>query len=125
MDASGILEQAGRAIDVRRVFGEPIERDGVIVVPAARVTGGAGGGDGQGPQPDGGSQPGGGGGGYGVRGWPVGAFVIKDGDVRWVPAFDLSRAILGGQVVALAALWTVRTIARARAVARVARAQRN
>jgi hypothetical protein len=46
---------------------------------------------------------------------PVGAFVIKDGDVRWVPAIDVNRAILMAQVVAIAALLTVRVIVKARA----------
>ena len=49
MDAQQILDQANDAITVRRVFGEPIERDGVTVVPVAVVFGGGGGGTGQGP----------------------------------------------------------------------------
>lgn len=32
------------AITVRRVFGEPVEQDGVTIVPAAFVRGGGGGG---------------------------------------------------------------------------------
>ena len=43
MDAQQILDQANDAITVRRVFGEPIERDGVTVVPVAVVFGGGGG----------------------------------------------------------------------------------
>jgi len=35
---------------VKRVFGEPYEKNGVTVIPAARVQGGAGGGGGEGPQ---------------------------------------------------------------------------
>jgi hypothetical protein len=46
---------------------------------------------------------------------PVGAFVIKDGDVRWQPAIDVNRVILMAQVVAIAALLTVRVIVKARA----------
>lgn len=46
---------------------------------------------------------------------PVGAFVIKDGDVSWLPAVDVTRIILGGQMVMIAALLTLRTIVRARA----------
>ena len=41
-------------ITVRRVYGEPYEKEGVTVIPAARVQGGAGGGTGEGPQGQGG-----------------------------------------------------------------------
>jgi hypothetical protein len=44
---------------------------------------------------------------------PVGAFVIKGTDVSWIPAVDVTRVILGGQMVMLAALFTVRTIVKA------------
>ena len=43
---------------------------------------------------------------------PVGAFVIKDGDVRWRPAIDLNRVILVGQVVAIVALLTLRSVVK-------------
>ena len=42
----------------------------------------------------------------------VGAFVIKDGDVQWRPAIDLNRAILVGQVVAIVALLTLRSVVK-------------
>jgi hypothetical protein len=35
---------------------------------------------------------------------PVGAYVIKDGTVRWVPAVDVNRAILVAGAIALVAL---------------------
>jgi hypothetical protein len=35
---------------------------------------------------------------------PTGAFVIKDGEVWWVPAFDLDRALLLGGALAFTAL---------------------
>jgi uncharacterized spore protein YtfJ len=38
------MEQAIGGMDVKQVFGEPIERDGVIYLPAAKVRGGGGGG---------------------------------------------------------------------------------
>jgi hypothetical protein len=49
---------------------------------------------------------------------PVGAFVIRDGDLHWRPAVDVNRIVLGGQVVAVVALLTVRTILRARVKAK-------
>ncbi|GIH61312.1 spore germination protein GerW family protein [Microbispora siamensis] len=82
----------------QRVFGEPYEKDGVTFVPVAAVR--AGGGFGRSPE-KGGEIPGGGG---GVVNRPVGMFVIKDGDVRWRPALDLNRLILGGQILAGLAL---------------------
>lgn len=101
---------AGRdAITVRRVYGEPYERDGVVVIPAAAVQGGGGGGGGE--DEEGGT---GGGGGFGMRARPVGAYVIRGDQVSWEPAKDLNRMILGCQVVALVALLVVRSIARKR-----------
>ncbi len=76
------------AITVRRVFGEPFEKDGVTVIPAARVAGGGGGGSGS--EEDG---PQGEGGGFGINASPAGAFVIGEGTVKWVPAIDPARMI--------------------------------
>ena len=117
MNAQDILAQAQDTITVKRVFGEPYEKDGVTIVPAAAVRGGAGGGSGQGREASAGT---GTGGGFGVSARPVGVYVIKEGQVRWEPAFDLNRVILGGQIVAVLALLTLRSIltARTRAAAR-------
>jgi hypothetical protein len=49
---------------------------------------------------------------------PVGAFIIRDGELSWRPAVDINRIVLGGQVVAVVALLTVRTIIKARTKAR-------
>jgi uncharacterized spore protein YtfJ len=102
-----ILGRARDAITVRRVFGEPIEQDGLTVVPAAAVRGGGGGG---------GDSEGNGGGGFGVSARPVGAYVIREGEVRWRPAVDVNRLVLGWQLVSALALlvaWTVgRRLAR-------------
>jgi uncharacterized spore protein YtfJ len=93
---------AREVLTTRRVYGEPYERDGVTVIPAAAVMGGAGGGGGEGPNGETG-----GGSGFGLRARPVGAYVIRDGEVRWEPAFDLNRAVLLGQLLLLATvvLW--------------------
>jgi uncharacterized spore protein YtfJ len=102
-----MLANARDAMTVRRVFGEPYERDGVTVIPVAAVMGGGGGGTGQ--AGDGAT---GGGGGFGIRARPVGAYVIREGVVRWEPSLDLTRIILGGQV--LVALLIVRGISKRR-----------
>jgi hypothetical protein len=48
---------------------------------------------------------------------PVGAFVIRGDEMIWRPAVDVNRIILGGQIVAIAALLTIRSIVKARAKA--------
>ena len=114
MDVQDVIAQARDTLTVKRVFGEPCEKDGVIVIPAARVQGGAGGGSGEDPN----GQGRGSGSGFGVTARPVGAFIIRDGDLNWRPAVDVNRIILGGQVVVVVALLTVRAIIRARARAK-------
>ena len=109
MDVKETIEAGRDSMTVRRVYGEPYERNGVTVIPAASVLGGAGGGSGD--QPDGTT---GGGGGFGLHARPVGAYVIRGDQVYWEPALDLNRVILGGQVVALVALLVLRSIKRSR-----------
>jgi uncharacterized spore protein YtfJ len=93
----------------QRVFGEPYERDGVTVIPAAAIRGADGFGNGNGKQ---GAGEGGGG---AVTGRPIGAYVIKDGEVRWEPALDVGRLVLGGQLLAaLLALLVFRLLRRRR-----------
>jgi uncharacterized spore protein YtfJ len=111
MDVQDVIAQAQDTLTVTRVFGEPYEKDGVTVIPAARVQGGAGGGSGEDPQ----GQGKGSGSGFGMIARPVGAFSIRDGELSWRPAVDVNRLVLGGQLVAVAALLTVRAIIRARA----------
>ena len=47
MDPSELLKGARDALSVHQVFGEPVERDGVTIIPAATVIGGGGGGGGR------------------------------------------------------------------------------
>jgi uncharacterized spore protein YtfJ len=109
-----VIAQARDALTVKRVFGEPYEKDGVTIIPAARVQGGAGGGGADGAQ----GQGRGSGGGFGMTARPVGAFIIRGGELSWRPAVDVNRMLLGAQVVAIVALLTARTILKARAKAR-------
>ncbi|MCC6617801.1 MAG: sporulation protein [Chloroflexi bacterium] len=88
-----------------QVFGEPIERDGITFLPAAKVRGGGGGG---------GDTEGNGGGGFGLTAKPAGMYVIRDGNATWQPALDLNRVILGGQLVALFVLFVAWRIFRRR-----------
>ncbi|MFP5331525.1 MAG: sporulation protein [Acidimicrobiia bacterium] len=63
------------------VYSDPIERNGVTVVPASVTYAGGGGGGGE----DGKSGSGEGGG-FGMVSRPVGAFVIRGDQVTWKPA---------------------------------------
>ena len=110
MQVQDVINQARDALTVKRVFGEPYEKDGVTIIPAARVQGGAGGGSGEDPQ----GQGTGSGSGFGMTARPVGAYVVRDGDLSWRPAVDVNRIILGGQVVLIVALLTVRAAIKAR-----------
>lgn len=102
MRTADLLAELTSSVTSRRVFDEPVERDGVTIIPAAEVRAGGGiGGRGQGGEGEGN-------GGMGFKARPVGAYVIKDGNVRWEPAFDLNRAIIGGQVVSILALLVLR-----------------
>jgi uncharacterized spore protein YtfJ len=103
MDVNEVIDRARDAFNVRRVFGEPIHQGAVTLVPAARVSGGGGGGGGEGTAPEGAEKASGTGkgfgSGFGLRARPAGAFVLRDGKVRWQPAVDVNRIILGGQVL--------------------------
>ena len=89
-----ILGGARDAMSVKRVFGDPIENEGVTVVPVARVAGGGGGG---------GDDENNGGAGFGLTAKPAGVFVIKDGEVTWKPAIDPGLILLTG--LAVLAVW--------------------
>jgi uncharacterized spore protein YtfJ len=89
-----MLEGARDAMSVKRVFGDPIESEGVTIVPVAKVAGGGGGG---------GDAANNGGGGFGLAARPAGVYVIKDGEVTWKPAIDVSRILLAA--LALLSVW--------------------
>jgi uncharacterized spore protein YtfJ len=105
MNVDEMIRGTQDAMSAKRIYGEPIERDGLTIIPAAKVSGGGGGG---------GDAEHNGGGGFGVRARPVGAYVIKDGEVRWEPALDLNRIILGGQIVAIFFLLVLRAALKRR-----------
>jgi uncharacterized spore protein YtfJ len=112
MKPDDLLSKARDVITVRQVFGEPHERDGVTVIPVAHVRGGGGGGD-DGIVGEGREGPAGGGG-FGLDARPVGAYIIRDGTVRFEPAMDLTRIIVGGQILVALALLVLRSIVKRR-----------
>jgi uncharacterized spore protein YtfJ len=87
MRVTDVVSEAKSAMRASEVFGAPYEKNGITIIPAAKISGGAGGGGNEG-------DPQAGGVGFGVSSRPVGAFVIKGGDVRWEPALDLNRVIV-------------------------------
>jgi|SRR5262245_51826 len=109
MNVTETIANARDAITVKRVYGDAYEQDGITIIPAALVMGGGGVGEGEQGEGQKGS-----GGGFGLRARPVGAYVVRGDDVTWQPAFDLNRVILGGQLVAVAALFVIRSIVRGR-----------
>jgi len=118
------LGRMGQNLSVGRSFGTAYEKDGAMIIPVAFVAGGGGGGEGTGPgsssNDDSGSHDdasaseemsSGSGGGFGGVVMPMGAYVVKDDSVKWVPAISANVAILAGLIV-------LRMVMRARRRAR-------
>ena len=114
-----LLDRMAENLSVRRSFGAAYERDGLFIIPVALVAGGGGGGEGPIERPANGhtrainaadaatgdtpnsQPPTGTGGGFGGLVLPVGVYVVKGDQVRWVPAFDAT-------LIALASLSVLR-----------------
>lgn len=96
-------------LTVERVVGEPIERNGVSLVPVVAIRGGVGGGggEGRGASDEEGS---GSGAGFGVSARPVGAYVIHGDDVDWKPAVDPTKVAVVVMVIAFLVTRTLRKI---------------
>jgi uncharacterized spore protein YtfJ len=104
MNVTEMLEGAREAMSVKRVYGDPIEREGLTILPAAKVSGGGGGGS---------DAENNGGGGFGIAAQPVGVYVVKNGDVAWEPAVDVNRISMMGIVAGIVALLVLRSIVKA------------
>jgi uncharacterized spore protein YtfJ len=130
MDLDEVMNHARDAMTVKRVFGDPYEKDGVTIIPVANVMGGAGagGGPGAGARPASAGEPAIGGTvgeavgevapdsgygmGYGLRATPAGVYVIKAGEVEWKPALDMNSLTLQRAGVVIVALLVLRSIIR-------------
>lgn len=88
--AVGVLDRVRDAVSARQVFADPVERDGTTLIGVARVYGGGGG-----EQLADGSSAGG----LGMLAAPVGAYVLRDGRVRWIPAVDVNGLIVAAAVI--------------------------
>ncbi|OJY53972.1 spore germination protein GerW family protein [Pseudonocardia sp. 73-21] len=114
MDVTEMVARTRETMTAGRVFGEPVVRDGVTVIPVARVSGGGGAGGGESPAAEDGTAGSGSGGGFGLGVAPAGVFVLRDDGVTWRPAVDVNRIVAGGQLVMVVALLTLRSYLRSR-----------
>lgn len=112
MKVEELAATARDAITVKKVFSEPLERDGLTVITAAQVRGGAGGGGGHDPQGQEGE-----GGGFGMTAKPAGAYVLKGDQLLWRPAVDLNRIVATVGAVLITWLVTRMRVQRARLLA--------
>lgn len=92
MSAQETLGRVSDLLSARRIYADPIERDDVVVIPAAQL---GGGGERIEGQKDGG--------GMGLRARPIGAFEIRGGKTTWKAAIDWNRIILRAQLIGFAA----------------------
>lgn len=102
-----LAAQVGGKAGAKAVFGDAVERDGITVIPVARVRWGVGAGGGQGPK---GSGSGGGG---GVAADPIGYIEVSSAGATFRP---IPRSVGPGAVVggALAVAIVLRALARFR-----------
>ena len=124
MDVENLLARAADNLSVRRAFGTAYEKDGMLIIPVAIVAGGGGGGTARTQRGNSAARPGEGatehgatsqdpgrtdaGGGFGGLVLPSGAYVVRGDEVRWVPAVDVTIAVLASLslVRVLARTWT-------------------
>ena len=104
MNIDEMVAGARDAMSVKKVYGDPIEKNGLTLIPAAKIRGGGGGG---------GDTEGNGGGGFGLTARPVGAYVIRGDQVTWEPALDITRTAMMGMLTGIVALLVMRSIAKA------------
>jgi uncharacterized spore protein YtfJ len=107
----GIADRLGGKATAAAVYGEPVERDGVTVIPVAKVRWGFGGGGGSGAGGSGKVGDGfGEGGGGGVIASPVGYIEIKNGETAFQRIKDPTAVLLAVPPIILAgsaALWVL------------------
>lgn len=101
MNMPEVLDELRSSIEAKRVYADPVHEDGVTVVPAATVRGGGGGGtDDEGQS----------GGGFGIAGSPTGAWIVKEGQVTWKPAIDVTKVLVLGELTAIVGLFAWRSV---------------
>jgi len=104
-----LLERIGQTVgqraQVSTVFGEPVQREGVTVIPVAKTRFGFGGGGGGGSGSREGDEGSGGGGGGGAAVSPIGYIEVRDGSAAFKRLFtptDLLAIVAAASLGALA-----------------------
>ena len=111
-----IAEQLRGAAGAAAVYGAPVERDGVTVIPVAKVRWGFGGGSGTGEGPEG--QSGGAGAGGGVSATPMGYIELRDGAAEFKAIRDPSSLLMVAPVILASGLATALIIGAVRRLIR-------
>lgn len=104
-----LAHELGIAANAKHIYGEPVERDGVTVIPVAKIGYGFGGGGGKKEKEEGM----GGAGGLGMM--PVGYIEIKNGETRFRATRDplvLVPAILAAAPLILLTVWKITKLLR-------------
>jgi len=103
-----LMSASRDVMSAKRVYGDPYEKNGLTVIPAA-IVGVAGGaaGDQAGDEP-GGER------GFGLLARPSGAWIVREDQVTWKPAIDVNRIVLGGQIIVFTAVFMTGRILLAR-----------
>ena len=104
-----LSERIEDTMGVKAVFGQPIERDGTIVVPVAKARWGIGGGQGPGAG-EAPKRPGGGGGGGTIS--PLGFIELTEGYAKFRPIRSSPLMILAGTLLGLSLLRAVVALVR-------------
>ena len=104
-----LAHQLGITANARYIYSEPIERDGVTVIPVAKVAYGFGGGGGK-KENETGS-----GGGGGVALIPVGYIEMRNGETRFRPTRDwlvVLPMIAAATPIVLFSIWSLNRLFR-------------
>lgn len=105
----GLASRIGGFASASAVYGDPVDQDGVTVIPVARIRWGFGGGGGSdGGGADGAAVDSGAGAGGGVTAHPVGFIELRDGEAEFRPINDPAAPAL----VVLAAGFTAWLVLR-------------
>ncbi|CAM3632939.1 spore germination protein GerW family protein [Pontibacter korlensis] len=101
-----LAEKLGTASKSSTIYGEPVERDGVTVIPVSKAAYGFGGGEGTGTEKNGAGYGGGG----GMALTPVGYIEIKEGNTRFRTIRDPQTVVKIVAIGSLALLMTTKSI---------------
>ena len=106
-----LANRIGGRIRVKMIFGEPVEKDGVTVIPVARARWGLGSGSDSGGNQMGEGISAGGGGGVSVS--PAGYVEVRDGRARFHPIYNpanVAQIIVASGIVGVLVLRAVRRL---------------